>query len=239
MECHKEKLDNTSAKTTVERPNSYPIFIGISGGTCSGKTFLATQLYHLLGEEKVNIIHQDNYYRGWSHLPPEERIKINFDHPEALDTGLLIEHLLTLRKGEKIRMPVYDFKNHARDPKPLELAPRAFTIVEGILLFHDPVLRETLDLRIHLDVSFDTMLRRRMERDVQERGRTNDFVRNQFFSTVYPMHLQFVVPYKKYAHLTIQEETGLIERAPLVIEATKRLAREMAQTQPRVPGEKL
>ncbi|HHT9120104.1 MAG TPA: uridine kinase [Candidatus Hypogeohydataceae bacterium YC41] len=219
-------------------PHGHPIFIGICGGTCSGKTSLATQFYQLLGEERVNIISQDNYYKGWSHLTPEERARINFDNPEALETGLLVEHLSTLRRNQKVSIPQYDFKNHARHPKSQEIVPRAFTIVEGILLFHDPKLRETLDLRIYLDVSFNTMLRRRTERDVRERGRTAESVRNQFLSTVYPMHLEFVEPYKRHAHLVIQEETSLVARAALVTKAAERLIQEITRIQARTPGDK-
>ncbi|MFQ5863474.1 MAG: uridine kinase [Candidatus Brocadiales bacterium] len=231
------ELDNL--KALVEGSGMYPVFIGISGGTCSGKTFLASYLYHLLGGERVNIISHDNYYKGWPNLSPEERTRINFDHPEALDVALLVEHLAALRRGKKVRIPVYDFKNHARIPESREVVPKPFNIVEGILIFHESGLRNALDLRVYLEVSFGTMLRRRLERDVRERGRTVDFVRNQLFSTVYPMYMRFVEPYKRHAHLVIQEGTTLMERASLVIKAANMPVQEMACIKPQTLGEKV
>ncbi len=215
MQTQPERLD--TAKTLPHGPGRCPLFIGVSGGTCSGKTFLASYLYRILGEERVNIISHDDYYKGWPHLSAEERLRINFDHPDALDTALLVEHLEVLRRGDRVRMPVYDFKNHARAPGSREVVPKPFNIIEGILVFNEAGLREALDLRVYLEVSFDTMLKRRIERDVQERGRTADYVRKQLSSTVYPMHLQFVEPYKRYAHLVLGEDTTLIERASIVI----------------------
>lgn len=213
----------------VERFPECPVFVGISGGTCSGKTSLALQLHQLLDSEGVNIISHDNYYLGWSHLPPEERERINFDHPEALETDLLVEHLSMLRRGKKVRIPIYDFKHHIRHHETREVVPKPFTIVEGILLFHEPTLRDALDLRVFLEISSDTMFRRRLERDMLERGRTAESVKSQLSSTVYPMYLQFIEPYKKYAHMVIQEETTLTERTSLVMNMIKvaRLTQEL------------
>jgi uridine kinase len=216
-------------KTSLEGISERPFFIGICGGTSSGKTSLAHSLCQLLGAERVNIISHDSYYKGWVHLPPEERDRVNFDHPEALETELLVEHLSMLRRGKTIGIPLYDFKNHARTPESREITPKSFTIVEGILLFHDPALRKVLDLRVFLEVSFDNMLKRRLERDVRERGRTADAVREQMVSTVYPMHLQFVEPYKRYAHLVIQEEAEPTERVSLVMDTIRTMAMPQGQ----------
>ena len=199
---------------TVSRP---VLFIGISGGTCSGKSVLAGYLHRLLGEDITNVISHDDYYRGWSHLSPEERANLNFDHPDALDTALLVEHINMLKSGREVWIPIYDFKNHTRSHEYRYVVPKPFNIVDGILIFQNPDLREALDLRVYLEVSFGTILRRRLDRDVRERGRTTDFVKDQLISTVYPMHMKYVEPFKKYAHMIIEEGTALTERASLVM----------------------
>ncbi len=180
------------------------IIVGIAGGTGSGKTTFAQALQAAMGEECV-IISQDSYYVANWDLPFEERLKINYDHPDALEDELLIEHLKRLKRGETIQVPVYDFAQYVRTDRTITVQPRRIVIVEGILVLADPELRSLFDLKVFVDTDPDVRILRRLVRDVQERGRSLDSVHKQYLSTVKPMHEAFVEPSKKYADLIVPE----------------------------------
>ena len=182
-----------------------PIIVGVSGGSGSGKTTVAQTIHDRLGPEKVAYIPHDAYYRDLSHLPPEERARQNFDHPDALDTDLLVEHLHRLRRGEPVEVPVYDFATHTRRPETRRVEPRPIILVEGILVFVEPALRDLMDIKIFVDTDPDIRFIRRLLRDIRERGRTMESVIEQYLSTVRPMHLEFVEPSKRYADIIIPE----------------------------------
>ncbi|MFV2001009.1 MAG: uridine kinase [Acidimicrobiia bacterium] len=189
-----------------------PLFIAIAGGSGSGKTTIARSVVDLVGRDRVVYLQQDAYYRDQAHLDLDERVKINYDHPDSLELELLVEHLDALRNGQSIERPVYDFETHTRTAETYTLAPEAAVIVEGILLFADPELRERFDVRVYIDTEADVRLMRRLRRDIVERGRSLESVLEQYEKTVRPMHYQFVEPSKRYADLIIPEgaNTGAI-----------------------------
>lgn len=180
------------------------IIVGIAGGTGSGKTTFAQALQAAMGEECV-IISQDSYYVANTHLPFEERLKINYDHPNAIEDDLLIDHLKRLKAGETIEVPVYDYEAYARTERTITVQPHRIVIVEGILVLVNPELRELFDLKVFVDTDPDVRILRRLVRDVQERGRSLDSVHQQYLSTVKPMHEAFVEPSKKYADIIVPE----------------------------------
>ncbi|MEN1759273.1 uridine kinase [Anoxynatronum sibiricum] len=184
---------------------SKPILIGITGGTGSGKSTVSRQILKHLPEQSIVIIPQDAYYKNQDHLPLEERIKVNYDHPFSFETDLLTRHLKALLRGESIEMPQYDFERHTRKKETLTVESRNIIILEGILLFDDPSLRELMDIKIFVDTDADVRIIRRIMRDIKERGRSLDSVINQYMTTVRPAHLQFVEPNKKYADIIIPE----------------------------------
>jgi uridine kinase len=179
--------------------------IGICGGTGSGKTTITNRLTEVLSEESVLLLQQDHYYKDTPHLPLEERAKQNFDHPDSVDTQLLISHVRALREGHAIERPVYDFTQHRRLPATVHLEPRPALIVEGILIFENPVLRNLCDIKIFVDTEADLRFIRRLRRDIRERGRTVESVIDQYMATVRPMHMEFVEPSKRYADVIIPE----------------------------------
>jgi len=183
------------------------ILIGIAGGTGSGKTLIAQTLQQELGSDRVLLLAQDSYYKDLSHLPLEERIKQNFDHPDAFDTDLLLRHLQTLLAGQPIEQPLYDFTLHSRRPESQRIVPsgKLIVILEGILVLENPRLRELMDIKVYVDADADVRLLRRLRRDIVERGRSLESVLRQYEETVRPMHLQFVEPYKRYADIIIPE----------------------------------
>jgi uridine kinase len=182
-----------------------PLCIGVAGGTGSGKSTIAAKIVEGLPESTVAILDHDSYYRDRSELALSSREQLNFDHPESLETDLLIAHLRTLRSGQAIDMPVYDFKTHARKPLRRRVEPAPFVVVEGILLFVEPALRELLDIKIFVDTDADIRVLRRIRRDLEQRGRSFQSIREQYYKTVRPMHLQFVEPSKRWADLIIPE----------------------------------
>ncbi len=182
-----------------------PIIIGITGGTGSGKSTVASAVYKSLPEKSIAIIEQDAYYRDQKHLSFEERIKTNYDHPLAFDTELLINHLKILLNGEAIEKPIYDFTNHIRKDETVTVEPRDIIILEGIMLLEDEKLRELMDIKIFVDTDADVRIIRRITRDIKERGRTLESVIKQYLYTVKPAHQQFIEPYKKFADLIIPE----------------------------------
>ncbi len=181
-----------------------PLFIGIAGGSGSGKTTIADAVVERL-EGRVALIQHDAYYRHQPHLSFEERARVNYDHPTSLETELLVEHLERIRSGVAIERPVYDFARHLRSPETVRLGPAQVVIVEGILVLADPELRSELDLKLFVDTDPDLRLARRIERDITERGRTVESVIEQYFATVRPMHLEYVQPSMRYADLIIPE----------------------------------
>jgi uridine kinase len=182
-----------------------PIVIGVSGGTGSGKTTVVKTILERVGAERIAYIQHDSYYRDQSHLPPEERARVNFDHPDTLETDLLVEHVQRLLTGQAVEVPVYDFTTHTRTKRTCRVEPRGVILIEGILIFTEPALRNLMHVKIYVDTDADIRFIRRLQRDIAERGRTMDSVIAQYEATVRPMHLEFVEPSKRYADVIIPE----------------------------------
>ena len=180
-----------------------PFVIGIAGGTGSGKTTVARRIYDSLHLDSAVFLDHDSYYRELDHLPMEERRRVNFDHPDSLDNDLLVEHLQRLLEREPIDKPVYDFAAHTRAGSTVRIEPRDVILVEGILIFVDPRLRDLFDLKIFVDTEADVRFIRRMRRDLELRGRNVESVIEQYLGTVRPMHFEFVEPSKRYADVII------------------------------------
>jgi uridine kinase len=181
------------------------MIIGISGGTGSGKTTVAKRILEDVSDEHVLYLQQDSYYRNLGDMPIGLRHQINFDHPDALDNDLFVNHIKALRAGEPIEMPLYDFTNHTRRHETIRIDPKPILIIEGILIFVDAVLRELMDIKIFVDTDDDLRFIRRLRRDVNERGRSAESVIDQYLKTVRPMHDQFVEPSKRHADVIIPE----------------------------------
>jgi uridine kinase len=181
------------------------LVVGIAGGTGSGKTTVAKTIAAALPIDRVAMVEYDAYYRDRTDLELEARSQLNFDHPEALETELFVEHLASLKEGRGIDMPIYDFKTHRRKVESRRIEAAPVVIVEGILVFVDPRVRERLDMKIFVDTDADIRVFRRIRRDMEQRGRTFESVREQYYRTVRPMHLQFVEPSKRWADLIIPE----------------------------------
>lgn len=184
--------------------NINPIIIGIAGGTGSGKSTLADNIKKEFAHN-ITMISHDYYYKAHPELPFEERTKLNYDHPDSIETSLLIEHLKELKKGNSIERPEYSFINHQREDKTVKVEPKKVIIVDGILIFENKELRDLMDIKIFVDTDADIRFIRRLLRDVQERGRTLDSVVTQYCTTVKPMHEQFVEPSKKHADIIVPE----------------------------------
>ena len=181
------------------------LIIGISGGTGSGKTTVANRILESVKASEVVFIQQDSYYRNLKDLPLDYRHVANFDHPDALDNDLLVNHIRKLRAGESVELPIYDFRTHTRANETRSVEPRPIVIVEGILIFADPRLLEQMDIKVFVDTPDDIRFIRRLRRDIDERGRTVESVIEQYVGTVRPMHIQFVEPSKRYADVIIPE----------------------------------
>ncbi|AKG04247.1 MULTISPECIES: uridine kinase [Salimicrobium] len=182
-----------------------PIVIGVAGGSGSGKTSVTKSIIQQFTEQSILMIEQDYYYKDQSHLPFEERLNTNYDHPLAFDNDLLIEHINKLIKREQIEKPVYDYKMHTRSEETVQVEARDVIILEGILILEDEKLRDLMDIKVFVDTDADVRIIRRMLRDINERGRTLDSVIEQYTNVVRPMHLQFVEPTKRYADIIIPE----------------------------------
>lgn len=181
------------------------LVIGIAGGTGSGKTTIANEIVKVVGKEYVCYIPHDAYYRDLDELPLNQRAEINYDHPNSLDTQLMIEHVRILKSGTGVELPIYDFTTHSRTDKTIPIEPNPVILVEGILIFADPDLRELCDVKVFVDTDADIRLTRRIRRDIEERGRTIKSILDQYEKTVRPMHLEFVEPSKRYADIIIPE----------------------------------
>ncbi|RNA68776.1 uridine kinase [Alteribacter keqinensis] len=182
-----------------------PIIIGVAGGSGSGKTTVANEVYRQFMNQSIVMIEQDAYYKNQDHLPMEERLQTNYDHPLAFDNDLLLEHLKQLKNSEPVNKPVYDYKNHTRSEEVIPVEPRDVIILEGILILEDERLRDMMDIKLFVDTDSDIRIIRRMMRDINERGRTIDSVIDQYTSVVRPMHLQFIEPTKRYADVIVPE----------------------------------
>ncbi|NPV84401.1 MAG: uridine kinase [Anaerolineae bacterium] len=182
-----------------------PIVIGIAGGSGSGKTTVANAVLKRVGAQRIAFLQHDAYYRDLSDLPPAQRAQVNFDHPDSLETELLIEHIHKLKSWQAVNLPVYDFTTHSRTQRMIHIEPQRVILVEGILIFAERALRELFNVKIFVDTDSDLRFIRRLQRDLAERGRTTETVIHQYLSTVRPMHLEFVEPSKRYADVIIPE----------------------------------
>lgn len=180
-----------------------PVVIGIAGGSGSGKTTVQRRIIEAFGRDQIALLDHDSYYVDLSHLPAEERTRFNFDHPDALETELMVRHLDRLLAGESIEKPTYDFTTHSRRTETETVYPHPVVIVEGILVLGEPALRERMDIKIYVDTPDDVRLIRRIQRDLHERGRDIESVIQQYNRTVRPMHLEFVEPSKRTADVII------------------------------------
>jgi uridine kinase len=186
-------------------PGATPLVIGIAGGSGSGKTTVAQEILQRVGPARIAFLQHDSYYKDLSGLPPTQRAEVNFDHPNSLETDLLIEHIAALRSGKAVEVPIYDFSTHSRTTRTFTVQPRRVILVEGILIFTEAALRDMFDVKIFVDTDSDLRLIRRLERDIAERGRNVQSVIKQYQTTVRPMHLEFVEPSKRYADVIIPE----------------------------------
>jgi uridine kinase len=203
---HPDPLGHTAAAQRVPLvPGTTPLVIGIAGGSGSGKTTVAQEILQRVGPDRIAFLQHDSYYKDLSGLPPTQRAEVNFDHPNSLETDLLIEHIAALREGKSVEVPIYDFSKHSRTNQTFTVQPRRVILVEGILIFTEAALREMFDVKIFVDTDSDLRLIRRLERDIAERGRTAQSVIKQYQTTVRPMHLEFVEPSKRYADVIIPE----------------------------------
>lgn len=187
------------------------MIIGICGGTGSGKTTIARKIVETVGAKKVVLIEQDSYYRNLADMPLDERHQANFDHPDAIDSDLLVNHIKRLKAGDPVEMPIYDMVTHTRREETETIKPKPVVIVEGILIFAEPRLLDLLDFRVYVDTPDDIRLMRRMTRDITERGRTFERTLEQYERTIRPMHFEFVEPSKRHADIIIPEgsQTGI------------------------------
>ena len=207
-------------------PYNTPLVIGIAGGSGSGKTTVAQEILQRVGPDRIAYIQHDSYYKDLTGLPPAQRIEVNFDHPNSLETELLISHVEQLKRGQAIEVPIYDFSTHSRTEKTFRVNPRGVIIVEGILIFADATLRELFDVKLFVDTDADIRLIRRMQRDITERGRTAESVIKQYQVTVRPMHLEFVEPSKRYADVIIPEGGFNTAALDMVVARIESLLRE-------------
>ena len=186
-------------------PRSQPVALGVAGGTGSGKTTVADAILDAVGRDRIASLAQDSYYRDVDWQSDEDLLNYNFDHPQALDSELLVAHLRSLKAGEAIEVPVYDFVTHRRTAETVRVKAKPVILLEGILLFVEPQLRQLLDFKIFVDTDSDVRLIRRIRRDIRERGRTLEDVMRQYLETVRPMHLEFVEPSKRWADVIVPE----------------------------------
>jgi len=182
-----------------------PLVIGIAGGTGSGKTTVANVILGRVGKIHIAYLPHDAYYRDLGDLPYDQKAAQNFDHPDSLETELMIQHIIALKNDHPVDIPIYDFSTHSRTTRTIRIDPQPIIIVEGILLFVDKQLRDLFDIKIFVDTDADIRFIRRLQRDISERGRTTEMIIQQYLSTVRPMHLEFVEPSKRYANIIIPE----------------------------------
>jgi uridine kinase len=182
-----------------------PLVIGIAGGSGSGKTTVAQTILQRVGPDRISFLQHDAYYKDLSGLPPAQRVDVNFDHPNSLESELLISHIKQLKDGSPVEVPIYDFSTHSRTDRTYTVEPRGVILIEGILIFTEATLRKLFDVKLFVDTDSDIRFIRRLQRDITERGRTTESVIKQYLTTVRPMHLEFVEPSKRYADVIIPE----------------------------------
>ena len=182
-----------------------PLIIGVAGGSGSGKTTVAQELLRRVGADRIAYLQHDSYYKDLRMLPSTEHSEINFDHPDTLETELLIKHIIDLREFKAVQVPIYDFSTDMRKTETFTVEPRNVILVEGILLYVEPELRKLFDVKLFVDADADIRFIRRLHRDLSERGRSTESVIEQYYATVRPMHLEFVEPSKRYADVIIPE----------------------------------
>jgi len=180
-----------------------PLVIGVAGGSGSGKTTVVRKIIESVGENSINLVQHDAYYRDLSHMNAEDRAKQNFDHPASLQTELMVRHVQALKKGFAVEIPKYDFSNHVRKTETLTLRPRKVVLLDGILIFSEKTLLDLMDIKLFVDTDSDIRLLRRLQRDIIDRGRTLESVLRQYERYVRPMHLEFVEPSKRHADIII------------------------------------
>lgn len=187
------------------------MIIGICGGTGSGKTTIARSIVDAVGSHRVVLVEQDSYYRNLADMPLDERHQANFDHPDAIDSDMLVNHLKRLKQGQTVEMPLYDFVTHTRSDRIVVIEPKPVVIVEGILIFAEARVLDLLDVRVFVDTPDDVRLIRRLRRDITERGRTFERTLDQYERTIRPMHFEFVEPSKRHADIIVPEgaQTGI------------------------------
>lgn len=198
-----------------------PLFIGITGGSGSGKTTIVNRIFSEVPEKSIAIIEQDSYYKDQSHLSYDDRCKTNYDHPFAFDTDLLLEHIELLKNGQAIEKPLYDYEIHNRKEETMLVDPKEIIIIEGLLVFYDERIRNLLDIKIFVDTDADLRLIRRIIRDINERARTVDSVIAQYINTVRPAHEQFIEPTKKYADIIVTEGGNNLVAVDLMVTKIK------------------
>lgn len=187
----------------MSKSNHKPFVIGVAGGSGSGKSTVTRQVLASIGPGMATVVYQDDYYLDQTHLPPEERPKNNYDHPQAFDWPLMMQHLQALRRGEPIEMPTYDFSLHNRASQTITVKPAPVIVVEGLFALFDADLRKMMSLKIFVDTAADVRFIRRLQRDIAERGRSTDSVIQQYLDTVRPMHKQFIEPTKRHADVIL------------------------------------
>jgi uridine kinase len=212
-----------------------PLVLGIAGGSGSGKTTLARLILERVGEDRIAYLPHDAYYKDLSQLPPNQRAIVNFDHPDSLDSDLLIQHIQQLKNYQPVDLPIYDFKTHSRTSEFQRIEPKPVIMVEGILIFAEPVLRKLCDVKVYVDTDADIRFIRRLERDINERGRTTESVIHQYLATVRPMHMEFVEPSKRYADVIIPEGGLNTVAMDMVVARLKTLLNAEKSTQARAP----
>ena len=189
----------------LAKPKFTPLILGVAGGSGSGKTTVARSILEAVGPDRITLIQQDSYYRDVDWRSEAELLAHNFDHPSAIDSDLMIAHLHALKAGHAVEVPIYDFVRHRRTARTRRVEPQPVVVLEGILIFVEPALRDLLDFKIYVDTDPDIRLIRRLGRDMSERGRTVQDVLRQYLETVRPMHLEFVEPSKRWADVIIPE----------------------------------
>lgn len=199
------RLSGEAASGAGAGEGSPPFAVGVAGGSGSGKTTVVRAIMEGVAPDTVSVVHHDAYYRDYGHLPAEERARVNFDHPDALETPLLVRQLGELLGGRSIDVPVYDFRTHTRTSETRTVHPSRVVIVDGLLVLAEPALRELLDVRVYVDTDADLRFIRRLRRDLRERGRELESVVRQWVETVRPMHLEFVEPSKRWADVIVPE----------------------------------
>lgn len=209
------------------------MIIGICGGTGSGKTTIARAIVGAVGGSNVVLVEQDSYYRNLADMPLDERHQANFDHPDSIDSDMLVNHLMRLKQGLKVEMPLYDFKSHTRSDRIEIIEPKPVVIVEGILIFAEPRVLSLLDMRVYVDTPDDIRFIRRLKRDIAERGRTVESVIEQYYRTVRPMHHEFVEPSKRNADIIIPEGANSNMTLNLLCSMVReKLAEQQTETRP-------